>query len=548
MQNKFGSLVFGICLGFSILILVTSCGQTNESATTTTTSITTTATGTSTTSSSTSSTTLAAATSIRGSLYTGTIRAASALSTSGLRAQADASAPAPNYEIFAVGTVDNKVYFPTGLTSTDGFFILENLPSGESFYLGILNSNSEFAAPISFVATGDSVVMAVTPEAGSGTIDLGQVVLEAGKGAAAPTVETPAVEQDSSSTSRVKSGEELVPVGAGNLGRGTGEALYSGTLKNGIDEDYDGVPDIIDIDDNGNGTVDAMDATPRLPGRVEVNITGVQNTNSFPDLGLQYEDYPTYISGEINSSPINIGTNTVMAIEVVMNGVSPATFSDIKIVSGPPLLLTAQVVGNHTGYENYPNVTTAWALENYKLYKGSDRWSVWVTPYATPEVGDIFKFQLTYAATGTTVEYLSTITYVFTDIPRLISVNSITIEALNLNIYAIENKVPYSGDSLALRWMPPRDDQGNPLVGDKMMHILDGIVYWRTDSPTSESFNGGSLTITPTQETDPIFGPVMAYTFIPTTEAFSYFKIDITERSVVSSSGTTRSFVKFKKL
>lgn len=532
-------LLFGICyLGFTALAV--GCGQTSSPATTTTTST------------STTSTTIAPAgnVTIRGSIYSGTIRtSALKAKASGIKIMAEPDAPITSVQVVAVGTIDNKTYF-SSKTDSSGNFTIPNLPSSESYYLELIDSNKKFAAPVAFGSTADSkVIMGITPEAGSNSINLGQIVYESGKGAAVPTKEVASGELDNNSTAKQKLGESFVPVGTGlNLGRGTGEAKFDGTLKDKVDEDNDGIPDVIDIDDNGNGTVDGLDQNPRLAGRVEVKVANVDHANAFSNLPLQYENYPTYINGSLNPNAIDIGTNTNLAIEVIMpSGTLPTVFSSIKVIEGPAWIDTAKLSSDCPPEK----VGTLWKDSNYTLYSSTDRWTVHVTPHGTPEAGDIIKF-MTTDPTGATQEFISTLTYIFKDVPKLVGYaltgGTLTTREgaawLDLSVYqANSNTLTYEGNSIMFIWIAPKDDLGNYITG--MTSYLDGIVYYRGGS----NFSGGSIQINPTTlESYPIFGTAYGYIFTPTTEAFDYFKVDIKSQSPVSGGGNASQMVNFKKI
>ncbi|MCX5750673.1 MAG: hypothetical protein NT099_03245 [Candidatus Saganbacteria bacterium] len=485
--------------------------------------------------------------SITGSLYSGTVRtSAIQVAGSGRMSMASAVSPVPDYQVVAVGTKDKLVYFPDADTSSSGNFTISHLPSGESFYLELIDDHKRFVAPVAFGATTTEVIMAVTSEAGNPSIDLGRIVYESGKGVGVPTMEPSFSMLDGHSEAKKKSGETFVPVGAGILGRGTGEAHYIGTLHDAVDEDEDGLPDVVDIDDNGDGKVDGLDPTPRRSGAKEVNIAEINNTNSFANLPRQYEQYPTYINGSVNTTPIDVPNITILAIEIVMApGHSASEFSDVRVSEGPDWLASATIVGTAIG--GYPPDGTPWTNENYRLYSNNDRWVVWVIPHGTPEAGDALKFRVTYA--NSSVKYiLSTITFVFTDIPRLIAYvdagGTHSGSELNLaNYTANSNKFDYSGSNITFKWTAPKDDLGNQISW--LEHYLDGILYYTASDTT---FSGGSIHITPTAETDSTFGTVYSYTFTPTTDAFSWFKVDVKSQSPASGGSNASQLINFKKI
>ncbi|MBI5700885.1 hypothetical protein HZC34_03435 [Candidatus Saganbacteria bacterium] len=548
-------LVIGTCLpagrfaslGFAVT-LIAGCGTTQSTTAATTT----------TTTSSTTTTTIAGTTSsavsIKGNIYSGAVRT-SALSSlaSGVRIMADPTAPLSGYTVVAVGTVDKKVYFPdTTTAATDGAFSI-SVPSGESFYLELIDSGKKFVAPVSFGGTATSVYMAITPESTGGPIDLGKIVYESAKGAAVPTAEIASTKLDTGSTATKKSTETFIPVGAGILGRGTGEAAFTGTLKDAVDEDSDGIPDVIDVDDDGDGSVDGLDSTPRKTGAVEVKVAGVSNTNAFSNLPLIYEEYPTYISGAVNSSSVSVGAKTNMAIEVVMaTGYTANDFSEIRVIDGPAWIGTATISGDGPAGSS----GTLWSANSYKLYKGTnnDRWTVHVIPVGTPEAGDIIKFRVT-STSGTTQEFISTINYVFHSIPRLTSYKYTTGgayttkegSALNLNVYQLNsNKFTFEGTSVTFTWTVPRDDAGNPITG--MNYNLDGINYY--DATGAVLIQAGALrpaASTLISSSDATFGPTYTYIFTPTTAAYSYFKVDVKAESPANGGGNASQLIYFRK-
>jgi|GEM_PF-1634569 len=480
-------------------------------------------------------------TTITGSLYSGTITA-SAIKTASGRIIALADAPAATYTVAAVGTADKKVYFPDAKTTSTGEFTISGLPSGESFYLEVIDSTEKLAAPVSFGTSSGKVVMAVTAEAGSTSLALGKIVYDSAKGAAAPTAELDAI-KDTASLATKSTTLGPVPVGAGLLGRGTGEAyIAGGSFSAKVDEDLDGLPDVVDIDDDGDGVPDGLDETPRMPGVIESGVGAISHVNAFTNLPMQYENYPTYISRSVNTSAIDITTNTTLAIEIVMeSGYSPDEYSDVRISDGPAWLAAAVISSDGPA-------GTLWSAESYKLYKTSDRWTVHVTPNGTPAAGDALKFKLT-KADSTVQYYLATLTFVFTDIPRLVAyVDSVSTKAtsdLNLSVYqANSNKFDYTGSTITLKWTAPKDDTGSYVAS--MDYYLDGINYYNAAGAVVRT--ASALAVTPTSASDPTFGTVYSYVFTPTTEAFSYFKVDLKAQSPASGGGNASQMVNLKKL
>ncbi len=525
-------VILGSLLLVSASFLVYGCSQQQAAVTSTTTSATTT-------------TTIGIlTTSIRGSLNTGAIRSAG-VSPFGTTVYS----PISSYKVVAVGTTSNKVYFADSATDVGGNFTISNLPSGESFMLEIIDNNNKFVAPIAMGNTTTEVVMAVTPEANGGPIDLGQVVYQSSKGIAVPTLEVSASELDYNSTAKVKNGETFVPVGAGNLGRGTGEALYSGTLADKIDGDLDGLPDVVDIDDDGDGAVDGNDSTPRRTGVQETS--GVAISSFFANLAKSYLAYPSYIDSTFNIAAIDLPTSITLAVHTsLVEGYSPSYFSAVEIVEGPPWLSSSIIsTADASAYSGYPQDGRLWSDENYKLYEGTENWGVWIIPNGTPEAGDVFKFKTTNASTGTEEYSLATLTYVFSDIPRLVaysdSAGTKEGNALSLATYeANENKFTYTGDMISLTWLPPQDDQGNPLTN--LQWWSGSLSYFDVDG--TQLGQMGQQHFTPTISNHPQLGTVLSATLTPTTEAdLSFFQLDLTGLTSAVNPGDASQIIYFKK-
>jgi len=495
---------------------------------------------------------------ISGKLYTGTITASSIKTNSvGVRVFAEKSTPIEGYKVVAVGTETQQTYFADASTDDSGSFTISNLPSGESYYLEIVNDNNKYAAPISFGTSGNDVVMAVSADATSTSIEVGNIVYESNNGGAVPEIAIPSGNLDVASTARAKTDENMVPVGAGNLGKGD-VADFTGSADTKLDGDDDGIPNIFDADDDGDGKVDGLDDIPRPSGAIEIQIDGVSNTGTFSNLPEQYEFFPTYTNnGTLNETAVNVGNDTTLAIEIVMSGsTSPDKFSDVRIIEGPSWLTSAKVAGSSLA--DYPTSGTSWNSVDYKLYKSTDRWTVWVNPIGTPEAGDVLKFQLTDAATGDKSYVLSTLTYVFNDFPRLVkysytgSSGLVTKEAndLTLDIYNANSRCfPYEGNTITFIWSAPKDDDGNYITN--MIYQLDGITYHTSTGEGDTTFihSGASLAnLDTTTSTDSDFGTLYNYTFTPTTDAFAYFKVDIKAQSPTPGGGNASQMINFLKI
>jgi hypothetical protein len=180
-----------------------------------------------------------------------------------------------------------------------------------------------------------------------------------------------------------------------------------------------------------------------------------------------------------------------------------------------------------------------------------------VIPNGVPEAGDVIKFRVT-STSGTSQEFISTLTYLYHNIPRLVAYSYtdgaaiVTKEGatdLDLSVYqtgegGVSNVFGYKGANVTFILVAPKDDEGNYLTG--MDWFLDGIIYYRADQ---SMFSAGAMKIYPaTLESYPTFGTAYSYTFTTTTEPFSYFKVDLKSQNPVSGGGNAAQHVNFKKL
>lgn len=408
------------------------CGQ-QETATTTTTTL-----------------PISGVVSISGKLSTGVVA-----SSAGAKAQAVAYAAISDYTVAAVSKDTGMVYFADAKTGSDGSFTVSKLPSGESFYLEVLDNTNKFAAPISMGSSEGKPVMAIDPT--SATTDLGSIVYDSSKGVAAPTLEPTAI-LDKGASAEAKSGETLVPVGAKNFGKGD-EAKFSGTYDpDKADGDKDGLPNFFDADNNGDGVVDEIDGLYTreafIPGAIPNFFTYV-----FSNLKIDYDHRDTF-----NTEPNAYNAMTI-AVGVTSNAGKGApsgkTISSVKVADGPTWMSKATIADGGG----------LWSTISYNVpLKGADVYEVQLNglkPLIDVNAGDILKFQVTYTD-GTSEESVKMLNFVFTDIPRAVA-------------FRVGGSGPYqtisssasgplstaSTSEVWLKWIRPKDETGKEIIGGK---------------------------------------------------------------------------------
>jgi hypothetical protein len=387
--------------------------------------------------------------SISGSLNTGIVTTFSVKSArGGIKALSTATTPLQNYNVVAVAKSTGQVYFPEGKTDSSGDFTISSLPSGESFYLEVLDSGNKLVAPIAVGTVGTNVVMAITPEATS-TIELGSIAYDSSKGVAAPTLE-PTAFIDVTASAEVKSGQTIVPVGAGNLGKGS-VANFSGSYNvNNVDGDQDGLPNFFDADNNGDGVVDEMDGLYTREALTVGTIVPDFFVYAFTNLKVDFDNRNTF---KTNYSEFDI------AVGVTLNtkGGSTKTISSVRVSEGPTWMTKATVLGGGL-----------WSATSYDVPSKGNYFEVHLQglkPLTDVNAGDALKFVITFSD-GTSEDAIKMLNFVFTDIPQATQykIGSNPWQ----NITATAGPISSASTSeISLRWTRPKDESGSEISGGR---------------------------------------------------------------------------------
>jgi hypothetical protein len=426
---------FVLCLGFIVIAsLIVSCGQQNTNPTTTTTS----------------TTVPGGISSISGSLSSGTVSSAIRTSSSGNVIQAYAGSSLTGYTVAAISKDTGDIYFSTP-TDSSGNFTIANLPSHESFYLDVLDSSNQLAAPVAFGTTGGKAVMAIEASNESvGSIDLGAIVIDSSKKAAAPSI-APTANLDASTTVEVKSGETLVPLGAGNLGKGSATEIPSGTYNSTVaDGDKDGLPNFLDADNNGDLVPDEFD------GMFTKEVFGVSASGlyafAFTNLKVEYGNRNTYKT-TYNTFSIALGV-------AGPKGPGAKNIDTVRVIAGPSWITKAKIIAD-------PPVL--WSTTDYAIpAKGSQGFEVQlgresIKPVTDVNAGDTFKILVNYTD-GTSAETVKMLNFVFTEIP---SVAAIKIGSGSWQNPGVGDVFNTTTSEVGLRWFRPKDESGNEIKGGR---------------------------------------------------------------------------------
>lgn len=367
---------------------------------------------------------------LSGTLSTGTI------SSAGIKA----SAAAAEYLVVAVDNASGKTYYAE--TDSSGSFSL-SVPEGVSYEVSLVNSDSEYFGPV--VMAGDTssseVVMGITP---SSDTDLGAVVVDAAKGMAQPSTAPSGLNTDDKATATAG-----VPAGAGSDGK---EATSTAT-RDTKDMDRDGIPDIFDADEDGDGIRDGIASVPSCATVVSDTVEAVSMTSNI------WADHNTSSPAEdiiqmrLHVYPKAGRESEISSVQCVS---VPATIRDVAII------WDAGSLGSPTGY---PAENTLWNTVSYNLYQtttlSSNHWTVLLIPKAIMNVGDTFTIRVNYTGGGYQ-DFFVTTSYVLTDWAKIVNYNSTTMPA---SAGTSTSPVTFSASSLNIEFSKPLDEDGNILTG-----------------------------------------------------------------------------------
>ncbi len=449
-MKKFGTLVlvFVCCLLF--VIYTVGCGTSGTSATTTTAAAATTTTSTTTT------TVAGGISSISGTLSTGSISSAG-INASGLKTQAVAFAALPNYTVTAVGKNTGQAYF-SAATESDGSFTISDLPSQEAFYLQILNSSNQLAAPVAFGATSGGAAMSIAASsAATAAVDLGAIVYDSTKDSAAPST-APTDYLDATSTVEAKTGETLVPKGAGNFGKGSGPQ-FSGTYDStNVDGDGDGLPNIVDADNDGNGVLDEFDGLATME-TLAASTSKIGYSAMWTNLKVPY--------GQAASDVYN--TPTGFWVIIAMHPASGQTISSASLESGPSWVHNAKIHG-----QNYTWQSVDYALEDTP---GDDRFQVTlggaqIAPGSIIKAGDTLIFHVVFTD-GTSEKIAKMINFAIEEVPyvkgyysgQYSSDSDFLTQGLDDQMHNVFDNTTIDNAVFSLKWQKVTDESGAYVEG-----------------------------------------------------------------------------------
>jgi hypothetical protein len=324
--------------------------------------------------------------------------------------------------------------------------MITDLPATDSYYIEILDDSKRLAAPVAFGVTNEGAAMAVAP--GAADLSLGSVVYESAKGAAAPVTAPSDTKLDAGSTVEAKSGETLVPKGAGSYGKGS-EAEYSGSYDITVmDGDKDGIPNFFDADNNGDGVIDELDGLYTAESFILGTPPDVY-VYAFTNLKVDYSQRDTFQT-DYNTFSLAIG--------LVPNKMTSAkTVASVEVTDGPAWINSAKLAGTSTLWS---------AIGHYLPPRDANAYEVQlnqIKPLTDVNAGDTLTYKVIYTD-GSSEEVVKMLNFVFTDIPRLTYY-----KVANGGWLPAPASLPtsISSSEISLIWTRPKDEDGHEIIGGR---------------------------------------------------------------------------------
>jgi hypothetical protein len=358
----------------------------------------------------------------------------------------------PSYRVVAQSTASGNTY--SAETDSDGNFLLP-IPStetGTTFTVTLLGPDGRPKGPLVFGQddVGGQVGLQVPGRTSLGTV---QVPEDPNTSALTPGADADYGDSDVSNAVHARLNDAGVPVGVPSFGRGDdAQGTASGAAAQQGDRDMDGLIDMFDADDDGDGLFDDEDddatLVPGIPAGLQINF--------FMNLKIDDTQATAYFSGDTAGIETSLKNDTVITFEVSADASLGKNITAARIIAPPapaPSYLSTCTTGNPPAL---------WSTASFALRPdGTNHFQEWAVPHDFMSTGDTFTVEITYDD-GTTGVYSRMINYVFKSIPKLVNVGP----PGALTTFHGPAELTFDGSKdLAFEWNPPVDDFGHLITG-----------------------------------------------------------------------------------
>jgi hypothetical protein len=455
--------------------------------------------------------------------------------------------------------------FPNAKTDQEGYMVVAQSKETGQLYRCVTDAEGKFECDLPDNETGSTMMVTIVSPEGKpigpvifdnssdqGTtglklednVSLGSIELPSNPTASPiqPGADSDNLTLDETQTARLNDGG--APIGLETYGKGTAAKIEQVDETSPLDKDKDGLIDVLDADDNGNGKVDDFEGDGSADGGQGQNAD--YRVNFFMNLKIQAESAQTYYSGTEEQRNAALANDTVITLEVVPEPTATRQITAVSALEtpGPSYMPIAEIATS--------NPRVKWSANNFEFTQGGDgRFEVFVVPTAVMNSGDTFTVNISMDD-NTTEQYTRMINYVFKNIPKLVkygvsgSLTDFSINDQNIN-GSPSKPIPFDGNQdLTMVFNPPSDETGQYLEGldyDFQFFFYDGNgqIYdididktWPV-KPTGMDSNGSRLLIPKDQLT---LSAENTYTFTIPKEFFPH--------TVITTTGQTKNVSSYK--
>ncbi len=410
---------------------------------------------------------------------------------------------ADGYVVVAVSNQTQQDY--RGSVSADGSFT-SDIPAdeaGNTFILTVLGPDSRPVGPILMAVADGEGLTGIKP---AGEVDLGTIQLPDDPTKAPLVIGDDATVSDGDidSTAGARLGDGDVPVGVPTFGKGQDSLAAGDAQGSSIDSDQDGLVDLFDADDDGNGVVDDFEDNAfswQMPEGSDVRA------NFFMNLKINVDEASVYYNGtaaEINAA---LAWQTVITFECMTEDWSTRSIVGAHLLSSPaPTYLSGTTVAGH------PQNPVYWADSDYAFQQESDRYDAFIIPNEVMQPGDTFTVEIEMDD-GSTIMLSRMLNYIFKRIPRLVAYGKTgAMNVFNPNSQT-QNGTPsqpvlFDGNAdLVTEYAPPQDENGQLLTnldyrlefffqsanGAQLNDDIDAAATWPTKVPGTDPNGPGGF-------------------------------------------------------
>lgn len=377
------------------------------------------------------------------------------------RAAADALPTDEGFLVMAQSAVSGEIY--QGVSDADGKFEVDipDSENGGTFMVTIIKPDGRAAGPVLF---DESAGEGMTGLDLSRPASLGTLVVPG------DVADGPVVVGGDADTKELVSPEIVtrldadgIPVGLASAGKGAdaqgggGGAGKIDSPQSKLDADGDGLPDVVDADDNGNGIVDEFDGAGDAGG---IPAGAGIRLNFFMNLKISDADANKYYTGTADQVSDALKTDTIITLEIAAEPDAKRKPVAARVLTAPApeylSLMEKMGTDEHGGQSFKP-----WSDSDYAFDVATDRLQAFVRPNALLNAGDTFTVAVEFDD-GSTKLFSRMINYVFKNIPRLRQFGD-TVGGLTA---FSSGTISFDGSQdLVLVFNPPTDDTGAYLTG-----------------------------------------------------------------------------------